>query len=205
MSTGRLIVSSARSSFASPDLQSFMESSSGIVDIPSVSADPSCIPEGSKLQRSTSDGYEASGGESVDDSDRALARLHKLPWNKMLLNPAYTGQTRTAKPIAQRTSQMPYDMNNFRTSRQGRGFTMQENSGKGVMIEIPEGQYYPIEGIHSLPLQFDSLERDMNFLGVKGSGLSKFSKERPTTLENVVPLVLRSSILKSNFDSNIEN
>ena len=100
---------------------------------------------------------------------------------------------------------MSYDMNNFRTFGQGRGLTMQENSGKGVMIEIPAGQYYPIEGIHSLPSQFDSLERDMNFLSVKGSGLSKFSKERPTTLENVVPLVLRSSILKRNFDSNIEN
>ena len=100
---------------------------------------------------------------------------------------------------------MLYDMNNFRTSGQGRGLTMQENSGKVVMIEIPKGRYYPIEGIHYVPLQFDSLERDMNFLGVKGSGLSKFSKERPTTLENVVPLVLKSSILKRNFDSNIEN
>ena len=100
MSTGRLITSSARSSFASPNLQSFMESSLGIIDIPSVSAIPSCILEGSKLQISTSDGYEAFGGESADDSDQALARLHKLPWNKMLLNPTYTGQTRNAKPIA---------------------------------------------------------------------------------------------------------
>ncbi|GLJ15399.1 hypothetical protein SUGI_0252770 [Cryptomeria japonica] len=205
MSTGRLIASSAGSSFASPDLQPFRESTSGIVDIPSVSAAPSSITEGPKLQRSTSDGYEASGGESADDSDRASAKLRKLPWNKMLLNPAYMGKTRTAKPFGYKTSQMPHDMNNFRTSGQERGLTMQSNSGKSVLNEIPEGTYHPIEGINTLPVQYDSPERDLDFLGMKRPGLEDFSKKKPTTRDNVVPLALRSAILKRNFDSNIEN
>jgi hypothetical protein len=87
MSMGGLIPSSAENSLASPDLQHFRESISGHQDISMDLVAPSCIiTKGPKLQWSTSDGYEASGRQSADDSDRSSTRFHKPPWNKLLIN-----------------------------------------------------------------------------------------------------------------------
>jgi hypothetical protein len=119
MSTSGLIPSSAESSLASPDLQHFRESISGHQDISTNSVAPSCIiTKGPKLQRSTSDGYEASGGESADDSDRSSTRFHKPPWNKLLFNPAYMGKNKTAKSLPYRTSLLPYSVSKLKTEIQ---------------------------------------------------------------------------------------
>lgn len=199
MSTSGLIPSSAESSLASPDLQHFRESISSQQDISTLSAAPSCIiTKGPKLQRSTSDGYEASGGESADDSDRSSTRFHKPPWNKLLFNSAYMGKKKTAKPLPYRTSLLPYSASKLKTAGQTAERRMQAITGKGVMRDIPEGIDHPIEEINSSPSQFDSPERDSDIFNVKESGLENSSRKgmKSTTCANAVPSVQGSLNLK---------
>lgn len=201
MSTSGLIPSSAESSLASPDLQHFRESISGHQDLSTLSAAPSCITtKGPKLQRSTSDGYEASGGESADDSDRSSSRFHKPPWNKLLFNPSYMGKNKTAKPLPHQTRLLPYSVSKLKTTGQTAELRMQASTGKGVMRDIPEGIGHPIEEINSSPSQFASPERDSDILCVKQSGLENSSRKgmEPTTCANAVPLAQGSLNSKVN-------
>lgn len=75
MSLTRAVSSSPESSLDSPDLHPFRISSSGTEEVQgmnSFSALGNVPPKGIHLSRSTSDGYEASGGE---DSDRIPSRI----------------------------------------------------------------------------------------------------------------------------------
>uniref|UniRef100_A0A1D1XYP5 Putative S-acyltransferase At1g69420 n=1 Tax=Anthurium amnicola TaxID=1678845 RepID=A0A1D1XYP5_9ARAE len=86
MSSTGIIASSPDSSFGSPDLHPFRVSSSGAEEARGRTSFPpigSASQKGVQLSRSTSDGYEASGGE---DSDRVPSRIvHRSSnWNKLL-------------------------------------------------------------------------------------------------------------------------
>lgn len=87
-STGGIVASSPESSLDSPDLHPFRVSSSGAEEarrLTGLSAAGAAAQKGIPLSRSTSDGYEASGGE---DSDRVPSRtVHRLTnWSNFLFN-----------------------------------------------------------------------------------------------------------------------
>ncbi|WOL01697.1 putative protein S-acyltransferase 22 [Canna indica] len=87
MPSARAVASSPDSSLDSPDLHPFRLSSSGAEesnDLGSRSMQGTLPPKGIQLSRSTSDGYEASGGE---DSDRIPSRIvHRSSnWTSILL------------------------------------------------------------------------------------------------------------------------
>ena len=87
-STGGVVASSPESSLDSPDLHPFRVSSSGAEEarrLTGLSAAGDASHKGIPLSRSTSDGYEASGGE---DSDRVPSRtVHRLTnWSNLLFN-----------------------------------------------------------------------------------------------------------------------
>ncbi|KAJ9709395.1 hypothetical protein PVL29_001055 [Vitis rotundifolia] len=87
-STGGIVASSPESSLDSPDLHPFRVSSSGAEEarrLTGLSAAGAAAQKGIPLSRSTSDGYEASGGE---DSDRVPSRtVHRLTnWSNLLFN-----------------------------------------------------------------------------------------------------------------------
>ncbi|XP_074556471.1 putative protein S-acyltransferase 22 [Curcuma longa] len=89
MSLTRAVSSSPESSLDSPDLHPFRISSSGMNSFSALGNVP---PKGIQLSRSTSDGYEASGGE---DSDRIPSRIvHRSSnWARALsLVPNIAGQ-----------------------------------------------------------------------------------------------------------------
>ncbi|RRT69602.1 hypothetical protein B296_00009184 [Ensete ventricosum] len=75
MSSARVVASSPDSSLGSPDLHPFRISLSGAEEVQGLSSHSvlgTVAPKGIQLSRSTSDGYEASGGE---DSDRIPSRI----------------------------------------------------------------------------------------------------------------------------------
>ncbi|CAD5185096.1 unnamed protein product [Musa acuminata subsp. malaccensis] len=75
MSSARVVASSPDSSLGSPDLHPFRISLSGAEEVQRLSSHSvsgTVAPKGIQLSRSTSDGYEASGGE---DSDRIPSRI----------------------------------------------------------------------------------------------------------------------------------
>nr|XP_019710171.1 probable protein S-acyltransferase 22 isoform X2 [Elaeis guineensis] len=85
----KIIASSPDSSLDSPDLHPFRISSSGAEEVQGLTTNPASgtvSQKGIQLSRSTSDGYEASGGE---DSDRIPSRIvHRSSnWSNLVLNP----------------------------------------------------------------------------------------------------------------------
>lgn len=89
-SSGGVVASSPESSLDSPDLHPFRVSSSGAEEARrltgvAASAGAAAAQKGMPLSRSTSDGYEASGGE---DSDRVPSRtVHRSTnWSNLLFN-----------------------------------------------------------------------------------------------------------------------
>ncbi|KAK9116622.1 hypothetical protein Sjap_015569 [Stephania japonica] len=105
--TSGIVASSPESSLDSPDLHPFRGSSSGAEEargLTTLSAAGS--QKGIPLSRSTSDGYEASGGE---DSDRVPSRIMLRPtnWSNLLFNsdkavkykaPSSSSQANSRKP-----------------------------------------------------------------------------------------------------------
>ncbi|GMI87413.1 hypothetical protein like AT1G69420 [Hibiscus trionum] len=85
MSSYHGVVASSESSLDSPDIHPFRVSSSGAEDSRQLTGLPSA-PKGFPLSRSTSDGYEASGGE---DSDRVSSRIiqRSTNWSNVLFDP----------------------------------------------------------------------------------------------------------------------
>ncbi|XP_022945649.1 probable protein S-acyltransferase 22 [Cucurbita moschata] len=87
MSSSTMAASSPESSLGSPDIHPFRISSSGAEESKRVTgvlaANVAAAQKGLPLSRSTSDGYEASGGE---DSDRVPSRIVQRPtsWNNLL-------------------------------------------------------------------------------------------------------------------------
>ncbi|KGN51955.1 probable protein S-acyltransferase 22 [Cucumis sativus] len=86
MSSSTMVASSPESSLDSPDIHPFRISSSGAEEskrLTGLSAANAAAQKGLPLSRSTSDGYEASGGE---DSDRVPSRIVQRPmsWNNVL-------------------------------------------------------------------------------------------------------------------------
>nr|POF08315.1 putative protein s-acyltransferase 22 [Quercus suber] len=84
-STG-IVASSPESNSDSPDIHPFRVSSSGAEEarqLTSLSAAAAITQRGLPLSRSTSDGYEASGGE---DSDRVPSRIiqRSTNWSNLL-------------------------------------------------------------------------------------------------------------------------
>ncbi|PIA62883.1 hypothetical protein AQUCO_00200715v1 [Aquilegia coerulea] len=82
-----IVASSPESSLESPDLHPFRVSSSGAEEARGLTTlCGSSNQRGIPLSRSTSDGYEASGGE---DSDRVSSRILHRPtnWSNILFNP----------------------------------------------------------------------------------------------------------------------
>ena len=84
----RNIASSPESSFNSPDLHPFRISSSTAEEMQGVM--PHSVHKGIEFTRSSSDGYEASGGE---DSDRIPSRIvHRSSnWDNVILNAGQAG------------------------------------------------------------------------------------------------------------------
>ncbi|XP_022956504.1 probable protein S-acyltransferase 22 [Cucurbita moschata] len=87
MSSSTMVASSPESSLDSPDIHPFRISSSGAEESKRLTglsaANAAAALKGLPLSRSTSDGYEASGGE---DSDRVPSRIVQRPttWNNIL-------------------------------------------------------------------------------------------------------------------------
>ncbi|XP_065860509.1 probable protein S-acyltransferase 22 [Euphorbia lathyris] len=84
-----IVASSPESSLESPDIHPFRVSSSGAEDsrrLTSVSVTGTASQSGVPLSRSTSDGYEASGGE---DSDRVPSRIveRSVNWSNLVFRP----------------------------------------------------------------------------------------------------------------------
>ncbi|KAK1317235.1 putative S-acyltransferase [Acorus calamus] len=102
-STG-IVASSPDSSIDSPELHPFHASSSGMEGVQGLMAIPSSsssvaaatTQKGIQLSRSTSDGYDASGGE---DSDRVPTRIvHRSSnWNNVLFNSDHNDMTNELK------------------------------------------------------------------------------------------------------------
>ncbi|TYH33931.1 hypothetical protein ES332_D13G093500v1 [Gossypium tomentosum] len=83
-----IVASSPESSLDSPDIHPFRVSSSGAEEsrrLTSLSSVNMAVPKGFPLSRSTSDGYEASGGE---DSDRVPSRIIETStnWSNVLFD-----------------------------------------------------------------------------------------------------------------------
>ncbi|KAM0937824.1 putative protein S-acyltransferase [Dioscorea sansibarensis] len=100
MSSTGIVASSPDSSLDSPDLHPFRASSSGAEEAFVLTSRPSVstpAQKGIQLSRSTSDGYDASGGE---DSDRVPSRIVYKPsnWSNMLFNSGRSSQADVAKP-----------------------------------------------------------------------------------------------------------
>ncbi|KAG0464387.1 hypothetical protein HPP92_020456 [Vanilla planifolia] len=92
-----VVASSPESSFDSPDLLPFQVSSSINEDLHvpmSVSSAAATTHNAHELSRSTSDGYEASGGE---DSDRVPSRIVHRPfnWSSLILSSDHGGRHRS--------------------------------------------------------------------------------------------------------------
>ncbi|MQL91083.1 hypothetical protein Taro_023692 [Colocasia esculenta] len=107
MSSTGIVASSPDSSLGSPDLHPFRVSSSGAEeaqDITSLQPMGSTAQKGVQLSRSTSDGYEASGGE---DSDRVPSRIvhRSLNWDKVLLS---SSRSETADQLKMSSSAGPH-------------------------------------------------------------------------------------------------
>ncbi|XP_008787100.3 probable protein S-acyltransferase 22 [Phoenix dactylifera] len=88
VASAKIIASSPDSSLGSPDLHPFRISSSGAEEVQGLTSVPvpgTAAQKGIQLSRSTSDGYEASGGE---DSDRIPSRIvHRSSnWANLVLN-----------------------------------------------------------------------------------------------------------------------
>ncbi|KAK1293689.1 Formin-like protein 6 [Acorus calamus] len=104
MSSTGIVASSPDSSTDSPELHPFHASSSGMEGIRGLMAIPSSsssiaaatAQKGIQLSRSTSDGYDASGGE---DSDRVPTRIvHRSSnWNNVLFNSDHDDMTNELK------------------------------------------------------------------------------------------------------------
>lgn len=160
-STGGQIISSPESSLTSPDIQPFRESTSS-KDLSNILAAPLSFTKGVQLHRSTSDGYEASGGESPDDSDQASVRHCKPNWNKMLFNPSYTEKSPAVELLPNQMSVLPYRPNKTKSAGQlagqSAGLRMQASNGKGVMRKLAEESQSTNE-IKFCPSQYDSPER----------------------------------------------
>ncbi|KAJ0982060.1 hypothetical protein J5N97_010315 [Dioscorea zingiberensis] len=100
MSSAGIVASSPDSSLDSPDLHPFRASSSGAEEAFVLTSRPSVstpAQKGIQLSRSTSDGYDASGGE---DSDRVPSRIVYKPsnWSNMLFNSGRSSLADAAKP-----------------------------------------------------------------------------------------------------------
>ncbi|KAF8399537.1 hypothetical protein HHK36_015404 [Tetracentron sinense] len=100
-----IVASSPESSLDSPDLHPFRVSSSGAEEargLTALSTAGSAAQKGIPLSRSTSDGYEASGGE---DSDRVPSRtVHRSTnWSNLLFSSGH-GEERTVKSKASSSS-----------------------------------------------------------------------------------------------------
>lgn len=82
-SAGIVVASSPESSLDSPDIHPFRVSSSGAEEARQLAATNAAALTGIPLSRSTSDGYEASGGE---DSDRVPTRIvqRSTNWTNLL-------------------------------------------------------------------------------------------------------------------------
>ncbi|XP_072971304.1 probable protein S-acyltransferase 22 [Typha angustifolia] len=98
-SSTRIVGSSPESSLDSPDLHPFRISSSGAEEVQGLTSMPmsgNAAQKGIHLSRSTSDGYEASGGE---DSDRIPSRIvHRSSnWDNVVLNSGTSGATTNPK------------------------------------------------------------------------------------------------------------
>eukprot|EP01018_Ginkgo_biloba_P035352 Gb_24689 [translate_table: standard] len=159
-SSGGVISSSPESSLPSPDIQPFRESTSSIQDMSTLMAVHSSIPKGLQLRRSASDGYEASGGESPDDSDPASAGSRKPNWNSLLFNPtAYTDKSPSVEQLPNSMGLLPYKPNKLRPAGQITGLQIQASNGKGVMRKFSEGSHLT-EEINYSRSQYDSPERD---------------------------------------------
>lgn len=87
--------SSTESSWASPDVRLSCESQLSMQDLPN----RAIAGERPWLQRSTSDGYEASGGDSADDSDH-----RQQTWNKRKLHADAVESIKIEHPAAKRAS-----------------------------------------------------------------------------------------------------
>ncbi|KAL6010386.1 hypothetical protein ACLOJK_000817 [Asimina triloba] len=86
MSSAGAVASSPDSSLDSPDLHPFRVSSSGAEEVRGLTTLPPGTQKGIPLSRSTSDGYEASGGEDSDRVPSRTANMPSLNWGSFLFN-----------------------------------------------------------------------------------------------------------------------
>eukprot|EP00252_Welwitschia_mirabilis_P008992 TRINITY_DN21261_c0_g1_i1.p1 TRINITY_DN21261_c0_g1~~TRINITY_DN21261_c0_g1_i1.p1 ORF type:complete len:294 (+),score=66.40 TRINITY_DN21261_c0_g1_i1:1424-2305(+) len=150
-----MIVSSPESSLTSPDIQPFREST--LMKQPStLLGAPLSFTKGVKLRRSTSDGYEASGGESPDDSDRAPESNHKQGWkNNMFLN-AYFNE----KSLAEDHTALLVSKPNLLISECHRGETSTRSSRRmGLVRRGGAAEPHSVEEIDFCLSDQDSPER----------------------------------------------
>eukprot|EP00252_Welwitschia_mirabilis_P027894 TRINITY_DN977_c0_g1_i4.p1 TRINITY_DN977_c0_g1~~TRINITY_DN977_c0_g1_i4.p1 ORF type:complete len:444 (+),score=99.67 TRINITY_DN977_c0_g1_i4:357-1688(+) len=165
MSTGGTIPSSAESSIASPDVQISRPSASGTQDMPMVPATPLSIAEDTKFERSASDGYDASAGESADDSDQNTAKLHE-PWNRLLFNPTYLANKNGVKNAQQGTAYPSYSSGVFNSGVETR-LDIESGTSKGVMTLAPSSSHEHGKEMVPSPSEEMLTERDTELPGVK--------------------------------------
>ncbi|GLJ47259.1 hypothetical protein SUGI_0997860 [Cryptomeria japonica] len=155
MSNHGQIASSPESSLTSPDIQPFRESTASKIP-PNQLAAPLSFTKGVRLCRSTSDGYEASGGDSPDDSDQASAST-KPNWNSLLFNRATT-RGPIVESLPSQMNAIPYRIDKLKSVCQTSELRMQANSGKDVITKPAEVPHVADE-IDFCPSQCESPER----------------------------------------------